>query len=435
MIKARCSIAILLLLLAGFGASALETVTVRSRSGQFLIRGLPLNTENFGGTTNSLSYVRLDPRVFAVSCERIKEAVLGELGMVDHWKGMIAIVLHPTESDNEPIEVLSTRYKNNWGYRMAVPEHVDRRRVIKALVEVLLLEIANRRAGTRSAELPPWLPQGLTSHLEATSLANISLEPETSLVRREKHPDPLQEVREALRTQPALSFTEMSLPEEELLAEPKVRFYGHCSHLFVAELLQLKDGRRCLQEMMLRLGEYYNWQTAFLKGFGQHFPRLLEADKWWGLVAASYQGKESNILWSQAETWRQLEEILSTQVEVRLRPEDLPIKTAVKLQNILTEWDYLKQFPVLRIKVNHLQALRLRVPPEMGPLVDGYRLALEFYLQKRGQPSGPENGKLKRSARKAVEETVKQLSELDVRKAEMRLKSNPATASNVAPGR
>jgi hypothetical protein len=426
--SSRSSIILLFLLLSGFTGVALEPVTIRSRSGQFLLRGLPLNTEHFGGTTNGLSYVRLDPRVFAVSCERIKEAVLSELGMTDHWRGMIAVVLHPTQYDHEPIEVTSTRYKNNWGYRMDIPERVDRRQVIKALVEVLLLEVANRKAGTRSAELPPWLAQGLTSHLEATSLANISLEPETSLVKRERHPDPLKEVRESLRSQPALNFNELSLPHEELLSEPHVRFYGLCAHLFVHELLQFKDGRRCLQEMTLRLPEHLNWQTAFLKAFANHFPRLLEADKWWSLVAASYQGKESSMLWSQTETWRQLESILSTAVDVRLRPEELPIKTTVKLQNILMEWDYLKQFPVLRLKINHLQALRLRVSPGMEPLLDGYRSTLEFYLQKRGE-AVPDNGKLKRGARKAIDEAVKRLNELDLRREEMqRPTDRPATA-------
>jgi hypothetical protein len=388
---------------------------VRSRSGQFVIRGLPLTMSRFGRATNAVSYVRLDPTVFAVSCERVKEAVLGEFGMEDRWRGMIAIVLHPTESDDELINVTSTRYKNNWGYRMDIPERVDRRRVIKAVIDVLLLEIANRKSGERSAEMPPWLSAGFTSHLEATVLSSISLEPETTVVRKEKHPDPLKEVREMLSSQPPLSFNQLSLPEESMLVEPDAKFYGHCAHLFVHELLGLKDGRRCLQDMMLRLGEHLNWQTAFLKSFSGHFPRLIDADKWWSLIAAGYSGKETSIHWGRAETSRQLDDTLKTSVEVRLHQEDLPMKTVANLQKIISEWDYVRQFPVLRLKLNHLQALRLRVPPEIEPLVAEYIGVIDFYLEKRGKPV-PDNGKIKRSARKAIEETVKRLNELDLRR-------------------
>jgi hypothetical protein len=426
----RCwSIILLSLLLGGLVHSAPEPVTVRSRSGQFLVRGLPLTMLKLGPNTNAFSYVRLDPTVFAVSCERIKESILSELGMEDHWRGLITVVLHPTRTDNEPIDVISTRYKNNWGYRMEIPERVDRRRVIKAVVNVLLLEVANRKSGERSAELPPWLGEGLAAQLEATSLAKISLEPETTVYKHEKHPDSLKEIREVLSTHPALSFNQLSLPDDELLDGVDGQFYGQCAHLFLHELINLKDGRICLRDMVNRLGEHLNWQTAFLKSFNGWFPRLLDADKWWSLIAAGYAGKETSIHWGQPETWRQLEDILNTSVEVRLRPEDLPIKTVAKLQRILLEWDYVKQVPVLRLKVNHLQALRLRVPPEIEPLVAEYIGVLNVYLEKRGKPVS-DKGKIKRGARKAIEETVKRLNELDVRREGARPAPGPATAQS-----
>src|SRR4051794_35727980 len=104
--KRCCSIVFLSLLLVSFADAVPEPVLVRSRSGQFLIRGLPLTRLSFERTTNVVSYVRLDPTVFAVSCERIKEAVLGAVGLEDQWRGLITITLHPNTADDEPVDVL-----------------------------------------------------------------------------------------------------------------------------------------------------------------------------------------------------------------------------------------------------------------------------------------------------------------------------------------
>ena len=143
-------------LILGFPALALEQVAVRSRSGQFIVRGFPLTAEmnQRSGSTNVFAFVRLDPRLFAISCETIKAAVLQELGIADQWRGTIAVSLHPNERDNENVEVASIRYKTTWGYQVNVPERVSRKRIIKAMVEVMLLEIANRRAGREQRNFP-----------------------------------------------------------------------------------------------------------------------------------------------------------------------------------------------------------------------------------------------------------------------------------------
>src|SRR3954453_21124457 len=240
--RALSAIQCLFLLASSLACIGLEPVTVRSRSGQFLVRGLPLTEEmNQGsGSTNTLSFVRLDPRLFAIACETIKLAVLKELAMPDRWAGTVAVALHPNQQDNESIEVASIRYSTSWGYQVSVPERVDRKRLIKAMVEVILQEIANRRAGEREAEVPVWLGEGLTAQLLATTLADVALEPETMVMKRRQMPDPLREVRQVLRSRAVPGFNDLSQPDAALLGELEGEFYARCPQLFLHELLHLK---------------------------------------------------------------------------------------------------------------------------------------------------------------------------------------------------
>src|SRR4029434_9492657 len=94
--------------------------------------------------------------------------------------------------------------------------------------------------------------------------------------RRERVPDSLASVRESLRQHEPLSLDDLSVPDkdwERLTGENALHFRA-CAHLFVHELLRLRDGRACLRQMLERLPENLNWQTTFLQSFGQHFSRL-----------------------------------------------------------------------------------------------------------------------------------------------------------------
>src|ERR1043166_3369278 len=99
-VKARHILLALAFLCAIHRALAVDPVTLRSHSGQFLVRGLPLMRRAPVADTNSeVAYVRLDPTLLAVSCERVKSALLEELGMKDQWRGKILVVLDPGEGE------------------------------------------------------------------------------------------------------------------------------------------------------------------------------------------------------------------------------------------------------------------------------------------------------------------------------------------------
>ena len=138
--------------------------TVTAHGGQFVVRGLPIGSSKASlNPTNT--YVRLDPAVVAVSCERIKQALYDQLHLAREPANTIAISLRPVRNHNDPFDLISVSYKDGWSYRLELPDEVNRSKAVRALVHVMLLEVANRGARKDSVEVPPWLSEGLAAHL------------------------------------------------------------------------------------------------------------------------------------------------------------------------------------------------------------------------------------------------------------------------------
>src|SRR5262249_7852067 len=121
--------------------------------------------------------ITLEPALLVVSCERIKQELLRELNMQDHWRGKIFIVLRPARTANDPIEIAAVRFAGNWNCSLEVPHAVDRDRFIEAIVRVLLLEIGDRNAGRTSTEIPEWMAQGFARQLLGSSELRLILPP------------------------------------------------------------------------------------------------------------------------------------------------------------------------------------------------------------------------------------------------------------------
>ena len=371
------SVALLLLALS-FPTALPGEQTLRSRSGQFIVSGLPF-TPRFvhQTTTNQVDYVRLDPAVLAVSCERIKERLLTELGLSDNWRGTVKLRIFTVRHDSEPVQFTSVRYGDGWGYVLDVPEWITRSRLVIAVSQAVVTELANRKAADRAAELPAWLLEGLAAYLMANN-PDLILEPATRTIRRRGIEESIAPIRSALRARSALTLDQLSWPKQD--TDP---LYTHCAHLFVHELLHLRGGRGCMTDLIANLGDHYNWQTTFLAAFRAHFRRLVDVDKWWALTVAHVTGRDPMSLWPLAESLAQLDQIVVTPLQVRAENSALPGTTPVKLQAIIGEWDSRRLEPWLNQKISQLQALRLRSPPEALDLIDGYMLTLQNLLRKR----------------------------------------------------
>lgn len=353
-----------------------------------------------------MDWVRLDPAALAVSCERIKETLLSELEMADRWQSSVHIRMFPVRDDNEPVQFTSVRYRDGWGYELEMPDWIMRTRLVMAVSQAVLSEIANRKADDRAAELPRWLVEGVTTYLLANNPDALILEPTMRTVKRHGFNESIKRVREALRAQSALTFDQLSWPKDE--PDP---IYTHCAHLFVHELLHLRGGRRCMAEMVSRLAENYNWQTTFLAAFNQHFHALVDVDKWWALTVAHITGRDPMALLPLEQVLNHLKQTLAIPMQVRGTNSVLPGTAEVRLQTLLGEWDDKRQAPLLMQKISQLQALRLRSPPEALGVIDGYMLTLQ--------------NRLKRRVNKA--DTVRRLNDLDLQ----RMQLSPQQAAQV----
>lgn len=445
------------LFLAGEVVAALPDpmMTVRSRSDQFVVSGVmtiapkkfkrvPLSPEPEAPVT----LLELEPPSLAVIAERIKVELLRELGAADKWQGKIFVTVRRSEETDPEVYILSERFNSGWQYRVELPQQIEPAMLARVLVRALLLELANRSAGERSAEIPLWLSEGFTAHLLASPEASLNLQPEQPL--REKRfnslaaavttrdrvkPDQLALVRARLHAAPPLPYVDLGMPSDDQLHGEAWETYRGCAHLFVMELLKLKDGRAAMREMLSALPGYLNWQFAFYRGFDAHFRSPLEVEKWWSVTLLNFTGRDQHLKWSAEASLQRLDEILLAPVAVRAAANTLPEHAEVKLQVLFTKMKYPQQKEALQRTINQLRGLEWNVPPDMLKLVDDYRATLETYLVKRNKAAGETDvkGGPASGPHPFVRETLEKLEVLDVIREDFRKYGPPATPPTAAP--
>ncbi|HEY5915386.1 MAG TPA: hypothetical protein VJA21_32790 [Verrucomicrobiae bacterium] len=397
-----------------------------SHSGQFIINIAPARRAPPRLVSNletNREFMRLDPTLVPVSCERIKQRLSRVLGLGSSWTGRIFLSFFPAGSDDDPVTITSGRFRDGWQYGVELPDVVHRLRYVRAIVHVLLLETANRNAIGHSAEIPAWLSEGLAHDLLLSSEMEIILPPPVSSgssfgiatrVVNARKENPWEVVHKQLRASPPVTFQQLSWPAEDQLEGEAGAAYRNSACLFVNELLRLSDGPACLRTMLARLPKHYNWQFAFLEAFRGHFQRPLEVEKWWSLHLEHFISRELAQTWPAEESWRQLDDLLRSAVQVRAGTNELPLRAEMKLQTIVREWDRPHQDQALLQKLRELQMLRVRLAPEVALVCDEYGRILADYLHTRDRGGFPFRKQAAR--RQAVEQTVRRLDELDSRR-------------------
>src|SRR5207249_7185664 len=134
--------------------------TVSSSSGQFVVRGPAIAQLSTNSGFADSTLVELDPNVLAVTCERIKQALLRELTLADLWRGRVYLEINSALSTNQAPIVFAKPYLDGWQYQVELAPSIEKPKLVSSLVQVLLMEIANRNAGLRSAEIPIWHSEG-----------------------------------------------------------------------------------------------------------------------------------------------------------------------------------------------------------------------------------------------------------------------------------
>lgn len=414
-----------------------ENRATHTQSGQFIVQGrAPSDPPSFpfaGAGARNLFHV--EPTLLAVSCERIKQSLARELGSTEHWRGRIFLTVIPASSDDDGVGLTCAHFQDGWQYQLQVPDAVRRDRYVRAVVQALLLEMANRKSADRVSEVPLWLIEGLTRQLLASREMEIILPPAGQVTGGSAIPlrtvdarpqNPIKQMHDSLQASPALSFDQLSWPSEDQLEGDAASYFCVSSEFFVNELMRLPDGKACLRAMLAQLPDYYNWQLAFLSAFKAHFSRPRDVEKWWALHVAHFIGRDFAQTWPAEESWAKLDQVVRSPVEVRTGTNDLPLHQEVTLQTIIRQWEPRKQTPVLRRELTQLAVLRPRVAPALTGLVNDYHQALEAYVkgqERKGLSLGL------RSRKSLSEQTIRQLDTLDDRRAALR-PARPAVASN-----
>jgi len=414
---------------AGAQFSTVETGTARSISGQFIIIGSEENSPlaHSPRVANDDNFIRLEPPLLAVSAERIKESLWRELGIKGQWQGQIYLMLHPARSLDEDVAVISKPSAKGWNYQVQFPDVVSRSRFTRALVGVLLLEFANRGAQLHSAEIPAWLTDGLSEKLLAAGSPETILSspdkivnglPVTRIEAQERGLDPLANARLVLKNFPALTFEQLSWPNDAQLSGADGGAYRASAQLFVSSLLELKDGTAHLRAMLETLPHCYNWQSAFQSAFQENFPRPLDLEKWWALQLVGFAARDPGPQWTPAVSREKLDEILSVPVEVRSASNALPARAEISLQNAIRSLNSAQQTEILPVKLRDLELVELRMARPLAALTDAYRRVLSDYSENRVGISSAANSRTARTSAQKFDAraTIKKLNELDARR-------------------
>lgn len=422
---------------------------IGSASGQFFVSAPSLSLSPHSiELAADRSLVTLEPQLVAVSCDRIKQELLRDLDSQDRWQGKIFVVLHPARTADDPATVMPEHLGGNWDCGVQLPDVMDRDRFVEAIVRACLLEMANRNSSNRSTEIPEWLAQGFTRQLIGSSATELILSAPLTKVngfnvsritldfsdaphavgRLTRHFNPLAEASEILKTNAPLSFDELSWPTEEQLSDTGADVFASSAQLFVARLLLVKNGPECLRNMLAEMPNYLNWQLAFLDAFRGTFHDPLDVEKWWALQLADFNRRDLLHLLNPDESWRQLDALFQFPIEVKIG-DTPPMRTDITFQTIIRGWSRTRQLEILKKKLWELDVLRLRISPELIPLVDGYREALQaYYRQQRDSVQNLADIK----SDKAVVTAVQRLDVLDAQRAKMR-PMPVATTTDAAP--
>ncbi len=406
------------------------TVSARSHSGQFIVRGqsvpsLPMRLLNLGTNGN---YVYLEPTLLTVSSERVKQMVWRELGVSGAWQGRIYLELVPNRSPFDGVEIVASRFADGWQYRVQLPSMIERSRYMRGLVQAILMELANRGAGERLAEVPAWLSEGLAQQLVASGDSELIIPPPRlkqsdrppAVFVMSKRENPLVQAHSILaKSDAALSFEDLCWPTSASLDGRAGEVYRSNAQVFFASLAGLREGRSSLRNMLESLPRFYNWQLAFFNAFQGYFARPLEVEKWWALRLLQFTGRDLGQTWPRDESLRKLAEALRVPVRVYESTNSLPTRTELTLQESVVTLDSQEQTRIVSGKLRELELVNLRIAPELAFLVDEYRIALQGYLQER--PLGrtaPKSAPAKPALRRSAKNLSAKLDLLDQRLAQ-----------------
>lgn len=412
---------------ASCGVRDIETFS--SQSGQFIVHGSNLRPRQLTPQrpdTNGLTFLEIEPQLVAVTAERTRSAFIRELELAESSRDKVHVMVLNFAPPHQPIGIISQMHTDGFVYRIAMPARVQGIQLSKALVQSLLLELANRDV-QRCAELPIWLVEGMNRQL-LTRVVPASVFNSAPLTIERTGYDRLGETKTFLNTNTPLTIQELSFPDLSQAASAQRQQFEASSHLLVHQLLQLERGPQLMTHFIQLLPRSLNWQTALLHVYKDHFDSPLSFEKWWLLNCVRFQNREDRQTWSVELAIDRLNLLLLTSMEVRSSTNTLPQQQDTALQNLIRQTDFAVQKRLLGQKAQQLFMLALSVPEDALPLWSAYQQAIDTYLQRRSlldyQPGLKTNPEQRLQA--LLKATLKTLDELDYTRAEFKAGRIPA---------
>jgi hypothetical protein len=360
-----------------------QSVLCHSSSGQFTARRLkdPAVLTPIAKSSGQTGELALEPALLVSECEQVKRMLLAELGMQDDWRGRIDLIINPALAEDSEPQLTAISRPQGWTYELLLAQHVTHEILLRKLFQTLFLEMANRHSGVQSVDVPLWLVEGMSAHLEANSLPALLLQPGQAVSRnivwnRNGQTMPLE-----LRQHPGLSFQELSWPEAADVTPQGLPLYRSCAQLFLEGLLKFADGKACLRSMIERLSEHWNWQTTFLQAFHSHFDQLLDVEKWWSVNYIDCVRGYKAQAWSGDESRRSLQSSLDIPVQVHFDSKKMPAEAKVTLQEVIQKWTPWDARDAIERAVAGLKFLEPRAAEQWRPLTQLYLKTLLEYLK------------------------------------------------------
>ena len=411
-----------------------ENSSVQSVSGQFTVTAAPQFSPLLQRTdlATNRELVRLQPALLAVSAERFRNALWAQLGFQSggNANGKIVLALHPARTPADEVNLSIGPLLNVWHYRVELPDVLKQVRFSRALAAVLLLELANRgnRDASHSAELPPWLVDGLAQTVIGGEPGKFILStPEkprgeifkVHLDEARRSFDPLVAARATLKNVSAPGFDQLCWPTGEQLAGGDGGAYLAGAQLFTADLLALPDGPEKMRALLAKLPGCLNWQTAFYAAFRADFRRPLDVEKWWALRVVHFAARAPGPRWTPAASRERLGDLLAVPVEWRNDAGALPERMTISLQAAVQHFTPAQRDVVLQLKVRDLELAQFRLAPPFSVLAGGYRAVLADFLvppEASGLPAFPNQKTAPGRRGTSPAATLKKLDALDAQR-------------------
>ena len=387
----------------------------------------PMLPKRRGGILDAnANTILIAPDYVVVTAERVRHAMLSRLGLSLLPGSRVKLRLEPAMSYKATVPVVTERHLNGYTYGLTLPSEIEADKLVRALVQVALLDLANQKPQLRDTEIPLWLTVGFTQVLLAQpDLVLVLSRPEQGgkemameeVVKNVRRHDTLVGVRARLRGRRAFDFSEIAMPSPAHLRGENWRDFQACSHLLVDRLLAVPAGGARLQNMIRQLPNNLNWQTGFLKVYGDLFADMLVVEKWWAVTIVQLTGQNQYQNWTLLEAVEKLENLLKLPAEVRLNDADSPLEAEVTLQQAIRGWDFAVQKQTLQQKINQLLIARVKMPQQLLPFVNEYGRILQNYVvtRQRIESFKPRRGQVRPRIAPVIDEAVRQLDSVDRR--------------------